>query len=62
MKDGSGKKHSRCRARKLRAAKHGAWMEKQPPARKKRASRPETERTLADTVLDNPVGKQPQRD
>jgi hypothetical protein len=50
MRDGSGKKHSRCRARKLRAAKYEAWAVKQRPARKKRSPRPEPERTLADTI------------
>jgi hypothetical protein len=60
MKDGSGKKHSRCRARKLRAAKYEAWMEKRPPQRKKRVARPrpDTERTLADTVQRNPIPNQ----
>jgi hypothetical protein len=50
MKDGSGKKHSRCRARKLRAAKHDAWMDTRPPPKKKRAARPDSDRTLADVL------------
>jgi hypothetical protein len=49
MKGGSGKKHSRARARKLRAAKYEAWSIKQP-VKKRSGIRPKTERTLADTI------------